>query len=561
MSVDKKISELLDLPSAPLATDKLPIVRGGETYRIDYSTFTATSPTPGACTLEQFGAVGDNATDDAAALNAALAAIAAGTYRALVLGAKTYYVPGLHTVPTGCIIQGQGDASVLRTTTDTTTLRCAVDALDITLRDFQMLGSSAGTSQHAVEVGRDGIAGTGVSRFRAINLTIRNFGGYGLAFSRGPQSNADLYYGPQINNCRIRACAKGIVCTQGAEYGKVTNTDIRDCTEQGVWVGAGNWSYTGCNITANAANVRLVAGTNDTHGQFVSCNINHPSGAFNIVVDAGITQGHTFVGCHIYEGDWSIGASTCVLNFVGCIVDPENVANAGAVRLVNCLFPGDYFVSWTESGNGWTEILSPLDAQGGPLPSWLRDRMQRPFTFSANANQTLTWQEAVAGTLIVNDGVTTASRQLTSPWGPDSGRQQRVINNNVFPITFRWASGTAITVGPGQTALFGGNGANAIRLDGRVDASALAIPALDIDWSAASIFTKTLSAGANVITFSNTADGTIIVVLTGAASTVTWPTVKWSGGISPTQTASGTDVYTFVKAGASIYGSVLQVMA
>mgnify|MGYP006330750103 FL=1 len=53
----------------------------------------------------------------------------------------------------------------------------------------------------------------------------------------------------------------------------------------------------------------------------------------------------------------------------------------------------------------------------------------------------------------------------------------------------------------------------------------------------------------------------IVVRVTGAASTLTWPTVKWAGGVAPTQTASGIDVYTFVHDGTSIYGSVVQAMA
>lgn len=90
----------------------------------------------------------------------------------------------------------------------------------------------------------------------------------------------------------------------------------------------------------------------------------------------------------------------------------------------------------------------------------------------------------------------------------------------------------------------------------------VAVAALAIDWSAGLVFTKTLGAGGNTFTFSNAASGmTIIVRLTGAASTVTWPTVRWAGGVAPTQTASGTDVYTFVHDGTSIYGSVVQAMA
>lgn len=90
----------------------------------------------------------------------------------------------------------------------------------------------------------------------------------------------------------------------------------------------------------------------------------------------------------------------------------------------------------------------------------------------------------------------------------------------------------------------------------------VAIPAMAIDWTIPGVFTKTLAAGANTFTFSNAASGMIIVVrVTGAASTLTWPVVKWAGGVAPTQTASGTDVYTFVHDGTNIYGSVVQAMA
>ena len=91
--------------------------------------------------------------------------------------------------------------------------------------------------------------------------------------------------------------------------------------------------------------------------------------------------------------------------------------------------------------------------------------------------------------------------------------------------------------------------------------ASVAISSTAIDWSAGSVFTKTLSAN-TTFTFSNTKDGqTIIVRLTNTASnyTVTWPTVKWSGGTAPTMTTGAhSDVYTFFKDGSDIYGSAVQ---
>lgn len=88
-----------------------------------------------------------------------------------------------------------------------------------------------------------------------------------------------------------------------------------------------------------------------------------------------------------------------------------------------------------------------------------------------------------------------------------------------------------------------------------------AISASAIDWSTGSAFTKTLGAN-TTFTFSNQISGqTIVVRLTNTASnwTVTWPTVKWSGGTTPTQTVGAkSDVYTFFYDGTDIYGNVVQ---
>lgn len=94
------------------------------------------------------------------------------------------------------------------------------------------------------------------------------------------------------------------------------------------------------------------------------------------------------------------------------------------------------------------------------------------------------------------------------------------------------------------------------------DGAAVAMGALDIDWSKSHSFTKTLAAGANTFTFSNVAAGKRIMVrVTGATSTLTWPTVKWAGGTPPTQTSAGTDVYELWNDGTATYGSIFSANA
>lgn len=91
----------------------------------------------------------------------------------------------------------------------------------------------------------------------------------------------------------------------------------------------------------------------------------------------------------------------------------------------------------------------------------------------------------------------------------------------------------------------------------------VAIAAAAIDWSAGGVFTKTIAAN-TTFTFSNVTAGRVIrVVITGDAShTVTWPAVKWGGGVAPVQTLSKDDVYTFISlASGTIYGSAVQNMS
>lgn len=73
------------------------------------------------------------------------------------------------------------------------------------------------------------------------------------------------------------------------------------------------------------------------------------------------------------------------------------------------------------------------------------------------------------------------------------------------------------------------------------------ISASAIDWSVSNSFYKTLGAN-TTFTFSNAVDGQVITICllnTTSNYTVTWPTIKWSGGTAPTMTTGAHyDVYT-----------------
>ena len=101
------------------------------------------------------------------------------------------------------------------------------------------------------------------------------------------------------------------------------------------------------------------------------------------------------------------------------------------------------------------------------------------------------------------------------------------------------------------------NGIQATRYSG----TAVAMAADDVDLSAGTYFTKTIS-GATTITFSNPpASGKAVhftLVFTGDGSAITWPTsVKWEGGAAPaTPASSAKDMFTLltVDGGTTYYG-------
>jgi hypothetical protein len=94
--------------------------------------------------------------------------------------------------------------------------------------------------------------------------------------------------------------------------------------------------------------------------------------------------------------------------------------------------------------------------------------------------------------------------------------------------------------------------------------TAIAMPALNIDCNAATIFTKTMAA-ISTFTVSNVplagVSAAFILELTngGAFGITWWPGVKWAGAAAPALTASGVDLLGFytIDAGATWRGLLL----
>lgn len=206
----------------------------------------------------------------------------------------------------------------------------------------------------------------------------------------------------------------------------------------------------------------------------------------------------------------------------------------------------------TLGGNGATASYKDVIAQAKSLFTWFFDDLNALFNI---------WELGpTAGAVTIDTGRNFAIRPTAA-----APTMAGTFGNGAGVFYFAQA-GTIPNANPTAGELIYVDSGDVVRVrkpNGNInvlgDADAVTPAALDIDWNLGNLFEKALGNGDNLITFSNTYDKTIVVRLTGTGtSVVAWPgTIKWSGGVAPTQTAGGTDVYTFVQIGGTIYGQVV----
>lgn len=119
-----------------------------------------------------------------------------------------------------------------------------------------------------------------------------------------------------IKGIRAQSCYHGIRYTNVAEYDQISDFSISNCAFA-VRVESGNNMFANGKMTYNSVCVSLAAGSNDAHGEFVNCQMNHS----NYAVDAtGITLGEVFTGCIALGNQAGAGHGTIRLtNSVGII--------------------------------------------------------------------------------------------------------------------------------------------------------------------------------------------------------------------------------------------------
>jgi hypothetical protein len=105
---------------------------------------------------------------------------------------------------------------------------------------------------------------------------------------------------------------------------------------------------------------------------------------------------------------------------------------------------------------------------------------------------------------------------------------------------------------------------SSIRTTGRIYAAQDTLLSTTIDWNNGNCKIKSLTAN-TTFNMTNTVNGEqiTVIVYNSSAYTVDWTcsdaNIVWSGGTAPVQSTGGkTDIYSFIRAGGKIYGTVAQ---
>ncbi len=213
-------------------------------------------------------------------------------------------------------------------------------------------------------------------------------------------------------------------------------------------------------------------------------------------------------------------------------IGPQSVAVATYVPMVRALIAATRAGETYLSGQG---IVPP------PVGGIVSVTASAPIASSGGANPNITIAAATGGA---------------------AGSMSAADKTKLDLYAATWAANTAAT---GAVAGLE-SAADKTKLDAIPESSyavSSAVAALDIDWSLSQTYYKTIAAN-SVFTFSNLVSGKVIILelTAGAGNTAAFPAgIKWPGGVQPTQTSSGTDLYTFADINGTIFGYVTQAMA
>lgn len=296
-------------------------------------------------TPKMFGAVGDNSTNDNAAVQAAI------NSGKPVLIDTMYRVTGL-TVPSGARIYGRNNNTCgFSTTTNAAVFTINVSASSIRFEGFKISGNTAGSSQAGIKI--DGAANA--TSIKNVFVTGMHLTGLytGLYATNNLGTNRDA--GFIASNNFIQSCTGGIWTENSGEYNIFSNNRIVNCTT-GFFNNAGSNAMFGGSIVGCGTGVYLGNGTNNAHSIISGVTINHSS-SFSIHAD-GVLYGHVFANCIIYSG--VSGGNILIedsdgIKFEGGDISENDVTitNSDNTKITNVTFKSDFTATVTGSNVVW----------------------------------------------------------------------------------------------------------------------------------------------------------------------------------------------------------------
>jgi hypothetical protein len=326
-----------------------------------------------------------------------------------------------------------------------------------------------------------------------------------------------------VTNAQLANSAITIAGTSTSLGGSISQDTITGLSSTGI-------------IKRTAANTLAIATSGTDYGL----------GSVTSVAGTGTVNGITLTGTVTSSGSLTLGgtlgsiANSQLTNSsitfgataasLGTTVSGFNAVSIGATTASTGAFT-TLSASSTVSGVGFTNYFASPPAIGGTAAA--------AGTFTAlTATGTTTLATSLTGILKATSGVVSAATSGTDYLPSTGGTGVTTLGT----ITTGVWNGTSIAVANGGT----GSTTSAAGQRALTPATST-ISASAIDWSVSNSFYKALSAN-TTFTFSNAQDGQVITICllnTASNYTVTWPTIKWTGGTAPTMTTGAKyDVYT-----------------
>jgi parallel beta-helix repeat protein len=279
-----------------------------------------------------YGALGDGAADDTAAINAAIAALPAGGV--LYFPPGRYITSGGHTLSAACMVIGHGRNQTynssaqlyLKNSANADMLTLA--ATGITIRDLAIYGNKANQSGGARGVVMSLASAT--NYFLLDNVWVDSCNGDGIVL-QGPASTLS----GTIVKCESRLNnGYGLNVTGTSTDVIVADTYIDQNVQSGVMSTCGDLSMTSCHIwgngTGGSGNRDGITLQSATGNRFVNCYIESQTNGRGIRTVTGTNRGHQIIGCDIYNngtnGIYLFSADHCVIS--GNIVRKNNYSGA-----------------------------------------------------------------------------------------------------------------------------------------------------------------------------------------------------------------------------------------